>query len=64
MRKPDQAELELSDFIKRTEEGLDTARKLQFAAALAYIKGRSEPVSYNPTRVQAFHKLIAQRAAQ
>jgi hypothetical protein len=43
-RKPDTAELELADFIRRAEETLDEPGQRQLEAALRYLQGREEAV--------------------
>jgi hypothetical protein len=44
MRKPDAAELELADFIRRTEETLDEPGQRQLESAMAYVNGYTKPV--------------------
>lgn len=59
-RKPDIAELELADFIRRTEESLDESGQIQLEAALRYLQGKEEPAKLDiasinrKTRVLSF----------
>ena len=54
----DTAQLELEDFIRRTEETLDEPALRQFEAALAYVKGHSQTVKLDLKTIQRKARLI------
>lgn len=57
-RKPDTAELELADFIRRTEEALDESAQIQLEAALRYLQGREIPAKLDLETIQRRGRLL------